>query len=45
MESLRKEKDLEELRFTSLLLFVSTWTKETESSLALSCVNGTEVQS
>lgn len=44
MESLRKEKDLEELRFTSLL-FVSTWTKETESSLALSRINGTEVQS
>lgn len=44
MESLRKEKDLEELRFTSLLLFVSTRTKETEPSLALGHFNGIEVQ-
>lgn len=43
MESLRKEKDLEELRFTSFL-FVSTRTKETEPSLALSHFNGIEVQ-
>lgn len=43
MESLRKEKDLGELRFTFLLLFVSTQTKETEPTLALDGFNGMEV--
>lgn len=44
MASVRKEKDLEELRFTFLLLFVSAQTKETEPSLALSLLNGIAVQ-